>query len=185
MNTSSETKDKSSTNESSRTTVGWSGKCPHYLWDDVREFYEVEENEKMASLLVLTEQKRNDYIETTQNMREATDKYNVRMCYQRDSQSQINSEDSQLLGEIQNITYESLDLYNVLSHPLKELIEYVYNEMESIYNNDLKEFENEKIIKEQMYEQYKQAKETKQNTKNNNAKDAKPKQKEKTKRQRK
>ena len=147
-----------------KEVVGWVGKCPEYLWDYVKEYYDVAESEQLASLFLLAEHKREEYIRNRDEMSKKVMDYGTQLwkASKNENLSQkVDANDCQLLRELQNIDYESRDLFNVIIHPLRTLIEHCYNEMENIYKKDLKEFENEKIIKQQMYEKIKTLKKNK------------------------
>ena len=154
-NKSEGTEKKNNDTNRERPIVGWGGQCPDYLYEDIREYYEVDDDYKISNLFLLSEVKRDEFIKARDNVRDAANKYNVTIWDHEKNNRMINrasNADALVVEEFQTATYQSLDLYNVLNHPLRTLIQHVYNEMESIYEKDVEDFKEEQRLKKQMYE---------------------------------
>ena len=126
--------------------------CPEYAWNENKDYYNVPKDDKYASMFLLIAQNRERYVQSRQNLQKKIMQYKSAEMRNKNVQnvSEMTDEELNSLIEIQKMTYNLLDLSDVLSHPLQSMIDYLYNEMENIHKTDEKEFENDKIIKRQM-----------------------------------
>ena len=154
---------KQNTNESTKETTKDTKKeaevldakkvgCPEYAWNDNKDYYNVPEEEKYSQMFLLIAQNRERYVQSRGKLQKKLMDYRKAEMKRKGIKnvSQMSDDEINSLIDIQKSTYNMLDLSDVLSYPLKTMINYFYNEMEKIHEKDEQEFENDKIIKRQM-----------------------------------